>query len=82
MATAPHSPAEKQTSVIQLYKIPVLVSSGTVFEFGRLAASCAPVPGLSPVVEVLQKVCIQHLTDGLAHVSKLLNASRHGFLDL
>lgn len=49
-------PPKKQTSVVQLFDIPVVVSAGTVFDVARLAACCAPIPGLAPVVETLGKV--------------------------
>ncbi|KIO23542.1 hypothetical protein M407DRAFT_109094 [Tulasnella calospora MUT 4182] len=55
MATS-RPPAKRQTSVVKLLDIPVLVSSETVFDFARLAASCAPIPALGPVVESLQKI--------------------------
>ncbi|KAG8974683.1 hypothetical protein FRC05_007017 [Tulasnella sp. 425] len=52
----PRPPARKQTSVVQLFDIPVVVSADTVFDVARLAACCAPVPGLAPVVETLRNI--------------------------
>ncbi|KIO26931.1 hypothetical protein M407DRAFT_23868 [Tulasnella calospora MUT 4182] len=49
----PRPPARRQTSVAH---IPVVVSAETVFDVDRLAARCAPVPGLSPVTKTLQMI--------------------------
>ncbi|KAG8916958.1 hypothetical protein FRC00_014205, partial [Tulasnella sp. 408] len=56
MASTHRPPPRKQTSVVQFFDIPVVVSAETVFDVARLAACCAPVPGLAPVVETLGKV--------------------------
>ncbi|KAG8974661.1 hypothetical protein FRC05_006995 [Tulasnella sp. 425] len=56
---APYSsrpPARKQTSIVQLLDIPVVVSVETVFDTARLAACCVPVPGLAAVVEILRTI--------------------------
>ncbi|KAG8987223.1 hypothetical protein FRB90_003529 [Tulasnella sp. 427] len=52
----PRPPARRQTSVVQIFDIPVVVSAETVFDVARLAACCAPVPGLGPVVESLEMI--------------------------
>ncbi|KAG8911812.1 hypothetical protein FRC01_005514, partial [Tulasnella sp. 417] len=56
MATTPRPPVKKQTSIVRLFDVPVLVSSETVFDAARLAAACAPIPALLPVVETIQKI--------------------------
>ncbi|KAG8949039.1 hypothetical protein FRC04_009113 [Tulasnella sp. 424] len=52
--STPRAPTRKPTAVVQLFDIPVVVSAETVFDAARLAACCAPVPGLPPVVETLR----------------------------
>ncbi|KAG8916193.1 hypothetical protein FRC01_003307 [Tulasnella sp. 417] len=56
MATMTRPPARNRTSVVQLFEIPLVVSAETVFDVARVAAHCAPVPGLAPVVGMLAKI--------------------------
>ncbi|KAG9044329.1 hypothetical protein FS837_008335 [Tulasnella sp. UAMH 9824] len=56
MATASRPQVKKQTSVAHRVDMPVYVSAGTAPDFIRLAARCAPVPGLAPAAEALQKI--------------------------
>ncbi|KAG8902584.1 hypothetical protein FRC01_009536, partial [Tulasnella sp. 417] len=53
----PPSPlTSEEASFVQPFDMSSVVSEGTAFDLHRLAACCAPVPGLPPVVESLQKI--------------------------
>lgn len=60
MTAARNPPAKKSTSFVQLFDVPVLVYTETVFDFVQLALCRDSAQGLDPAVEALQKVRLQH----------------------